>query len=209
MDQQRLLAHAGDAAQMSEGIETRRIISLLSDSGRAKEPRRFPESNVESNYPGLYAWWADSTAVDLFTRVVGSVSPDGCIYVGQTGATKWPSGKTSKATLRNRILGNHIRGNVRSSTFRWTISAILFRPLKLRLANPNRLRPEDNRKVSDWIKNHLRVAIAPYADRDSLGKVERDVLKALDPPLCLQDCPTNEFRQRLSDLRKRLTVCDG
>ena len=193
---------------MNERIETRRIIALLSDPGRALDPLSFPENNVEADYSGLYAWWADSTAVDLFGRVVGSVSPDRCIYVGQTGATKWPSGKTSDATLRDRILSNHIRGNVRSSTFRWTISAILFRPLKLRLTNSKRLHPEDNSKVSDWIKNHLRVAIAPYADRDALGEVEKNVLKALDPPLCLQDCPKNEFRRRLSDLRKQLTGCD-
>ena len=33
--------------------------------------------------------------------------------------------------------------------------------------------PEDNRRVSRWIENHLRVAIVPWEDRDSLERVEQ------------------------------------
>lgn len=188
--------------------DTLRTVALLADIARAEDPRRFPENSVAGGSPGLYSWWADSEAIDLFAQTVGTVSPEQCIYIGQTGGTKWPSGTRSNATLRDRILRNHVRGNVSSSTFRWTISAILFKPLKLQLAKPKRLCLEDNRKVSAWIKDHLRVSIVPYPDRDSLIGVEEDVLVNLDPPLNLDGCPTNDLRCRLTKLRKRLTVLD-
>ena len=194
---------------MNSDIEIQRIVTLLSDPGRTQDPWRFPQDHVAADCSGLYSWWADATAIDLFAQVVGAVSSDRCIYVGQTGATKWPSGNTSDATLRDRILKNHIRGNVSSSTFRWTISAILFAPLNLRLAKPTRLIREDNKTVSAWIKDHLRVAIVPYANRGSLGGVEEVVLDKLDPPFNLARCPTNDLRMRLKDLRKRLTMLEG
>lgn len=110
-----------------------------------------------------------------------------------------------KETLKSRKLRYHIRGNVKSSTFRWTISAILFKPLNLRLAKPKRLFREDSKKVSTWIKDHLRVAILPYADRDSLLDIEKVVLDELDPPFSLGGRPANDLRMRLTDLRKTMT----
>ncbi len=127
------------------------------------------------------------------------------IYVGQTGATQWPSGKKPKSTLVGRIRTNHINGNTSVSTFRWTISAILREPLHLRVAEPGLLVSDDNRKITAWIKEHLKVAIAPYDDRDSLKHVEEAVLAKLDPPLNLGGMAFTPFRQRLRKLRRRIT----
>ena len=78
-------------------------------------------------------------------------------------------------------------------------------PLELRLGKPGRLDPEDRKRVCAWIKEHLKVAIAAYADRDSLEDLEKQVLKVLDPPLNLQGMPSTPVRSRLSSLRKRIT----
>ena len=193
---------------MNTTIDSQRIVTLLSDPSRAQHPRRFPQDSEVSNCSGLYSWWADTIAIDLFAQEVGPVSSDRCIYVGQTGATKWPSGKRSHSTLRERILANHIRGNLSSSTFRHTISAVLFAPLGLRLAKSMQLIRKDNKRVSSWIKDHLRVVVVPYVDRDSLGSVEEIVLDELDPPFNLRGRSANDLRTRLKDLRKALKFLD-
>jgi len=126
------------------------------------------------------------------------------LYAGQAGATKWPSGKQSNATLRSRIGQQHIRGNARSSTFRLTLSTILLVELGLSPAADGRLTPESNRVVSDWIAAHLRIAIVPFADRDRLGVVEAAVVGQLDPPLNLDHCTPSAIRSRLTELRRAL-----
>ena len=182
-----------------EQPDTEGIVARLSNPDEAEDPLRISENSVAGDSPGLYSWWADSTAIDLFAKVVGPVPVDHCIYVGQTGATQ-PSGKSSRATLKSRIMGNHLRGNVGSSTFRKTISAILFEPLNLRLEKPEQLTRNSNKMVSAWIKNHLRVAIVPYTDRGTLLDLEKQVLASLNPPFNLNGVPTNVLRQRLTQV---------
>lgn len=181
------------------------MAALLSDPTQQEDPRTFPKDAIAAGKSGLYSWWADVEAEKLFLRArvlrAGGGSVRQCIYVGQTGATRWPSGATSRGTLEKRIRKNHIGGNLRSSTFRYTISAILRERLNLRLAGSGKLMEEDNQRVSRWIKDHLRVAIVPWEDRDSLGGVEQAVLKKLDPPLNLNGLPATAYRQRLSELR--------
>ena len=130
------------------------------------------------------------------------------IYIGQAGATQWPSGKRPKSTLNSRIRTNHIHGNASASTFRLTISAILREPLNLRLAKPRQLLRADNGRVTAWIEEHLRVTIAPYDDRDSLARVEEAVLARIDPPLNLEGMPYTPLRDRLGELRRQMSQTD-
>lgn len=177
---------------------------ILTDETNSCSPALFPVNPVVATNPGLYSWWADETARHLIGEVLRCDIPP-LIYAGQSGATKWPSGKRSSATLDSRIRGNHINGNAFSSTFRLTVSAILMEPLKLRVAKPYRLHPRDREQVSNWIREHLKVAIASYADRDSLRDLEEQLLESLDPPLNLQGMQLTPTRSRLSDLRKRIS----
>ena len=188
-----------------ESPEIRRITALLSDPARTEDPCTFPMDDAVAGHAGLYSWWADSTAKELLQQIPGSVPPPHLIYVGQAGATSWPSGKRSTATLKSRILNNHIGGNASSSTFRLTITALLVDPLNLRVAKPGRLVSEDNRRVSAWIKEYLRIAIVPLEERDSLQEIEHVVLKTLDPPLNLDGRPVTSLRQRLTKLRREIT----
>lgn len=182
-------------------VEVRRI---LTDAAQSHPPALFSVDPTFASSPGLYSWWADEVARKLISEVLLSNIPP-LIYAGQAGATQWPSARKSSATLASRIRANHINGNATSSTFRLTLSAILMEPMQLRLGKPGRLAAGDRKKVSGWMKEHLRVAIAPYDDRDSLEDLEKDVLVALDPPLNLQGMPQTPARRRLSHLRKRIT----
>jgi len=157
----------------------------------------------DASLPGLYSWWADEPARAVFGKQLCVQIPS-LVYVGQAGATRWPSGRRSNATLASRISSNHINGNASSSTFRLTLSALLLTPLELSVARPGRLALADRVVVSTWIQDHLRVAIVPYADSDSLADVEDKVLDMLDPPLNLAGRPTTAFRDLLSRLRRQV-----
>jgi hypothetical protein len=70
----------------------------------------------------------------------------------------------SSADLRRRLCGQHIGGNIASSTFRFGLASLLWeregwRP---RLSPSGRplLAVEDNRSLSDWQRAHLRVGWA-------------------------------------------------
>jgi hypothetical protein len=131
------------------------------------------------------------------------------VYAGQAGATSPRVGAASKATLRSRIGGHHVNGNIRSSTFRRTLAAVLREPLGLRLAGGGRLDVPSNRLLSAWIRAHLRVAWVPCPERGTLAALEDAVLRRLDPPLNLQGMPETPVRLRLRELRRGLGSAEG
>ncbi|MDF1595719.1 MAG: hypothetical protein P1T08_06440 [Acidimicrobiia bacterium] len=183
------------------------LAKVLTDSRRSESPSGFPCDRQLASHPGLYSWWGDEEARSMIGTQLGTTIPS-LVYAGQAGATRWPSGKISTATLASRIRGNHINGNASSSTFRLTLSGLLLDPLSLTVLRPGRLAPDDNRVVSDWIKKHLEVAIVAYDDRDSLGRIEAAVLDMLDPPVNLEGRPNTPPRRLLTSLRRRITSSD-
>jgi hypothetical protein len=126
------------------------------------------------------------------------------IYAGQAGATTTRSGTQRSATLYSRIGQNHLNGNVASSTFRETLTAVLLDPLTLRLAAPRRLDEPSNRKVSAWMRQHLRVSTVRFDNRDQLAALEHAVLAQLDPPLNLMGMAPTAVRRKLRELRRAL-----
>jgi hypothetical protein len=126
------------------------------------------------------------------------------LYVGQTFATSTRSHRLSSATLQSRTCENHLSGNIGSSTFRKTMSAVLLEPLALQLSRPKCLDRPSNHAVSAWMRVHLRVVPAPYDDRDLLAKVDQAVLGRIDPPLNLKAMTSSPVRATLSVLRRRL-----
>ena len=63
----------------------------------------------------------------------------------------------------------------------------------------------DESALTDWMLAHLRVLAAPYEDADTLGGLESDVLRLLDPPLNLQGMPASSVRRRLTELRRAVS----
>jgi hypothetical protein len=154
--------------------------------------------------PGLYSWWVDRTGAHELEEGLGIALSLGRIYAGLTGATKWPSGKTGKMTLRARIGGNHLAGTIYGSTFRRTLAAILRRPLDLQLRSAGCLERDSERSLSGWMRQHLDVAVHPFPERDALASLEKEVLAVLDPPLNLDGMALTPVRARLRELRGEL-----
>lgn len=143
--------------------------------------------------PGLYSWWVDDPGAADLKAGLGHLVSSGLVYVGQAGATRWPSGRRSTNTLWGRLVGMHLGSRADFSTFRTTLGAALRAPLAL--AGP------DDPRLSEWMGQHLRVVVVPVPDGDALGRIEHQVLQQLDPPLNLQGTSSTPVREALRRLR--------
>lgn len=180
------------------------VVRSLSKRGAAQPAKNFPVDAAEVSTPGLYAWWVDDAGLATVSQPFGVTLPS-LIYAGQAGAASSRSGKVGTATLLSRINGNHLRGNVGSSTFRKTLTAVLFEPLELTLDAPSKLSAASNGLVSEWMRTHLAVAVVSCPERATLASLEEDVLAELDPPLNLQGMKRTAVRSELRVLRRRLS----
>jgi hypothetical protein len=192
--------------QFAEEIE--RAVAALGDRNMAESPRTFPRDARAAAAPGLYAWWADETALVVLASTLHAELPP-LIYAGQAGATSTRSLKESRATLGSRIKSNHIGGNVRASTFRHTLAAVVRAPLGLRAERQGRLDRASEECLTSWIKEHLVVAIRPYSDAVNLEALEHGVLTVLDPPLNLRGMLPNPTRRRLRTLRREFALLEA
>ena len=61
-------------------------------------------------------------------------------------------------------------------------------------------------QLTSWMREHLEVAVYPFANRDVLKSLEDAVIAVLDPPLNLDGMPPTPLRARLSELRSKLGV---
>jgi hypothetical protein len=169
--------------------------AILREEAKALPPAEFlARGSAGLKVPGLYSWWADEQAASDLTDGLGHTVAPGMIYAGLAGATRWPSGKRSSNTLWSRIAGMHLGKRHEFSTFRRTLGAVQ--------AQRMRTTTVDEQALTHWMMAHLRVLAAPYEDADTLGRLESDVLRLLDPPLNLQGMPASPVRRRLTDLRR-------
>lgn len=184
---------AGAASAAPAGLTT--FVDQLRAYSRSVTPDEFLASQgAGSQFPGLYSWWVDADGASDLSRGLGSLVPAGLIYAGLAGATRWPSGKRSGNTLWARISGMHLGGSHEFSTFRKTLGSIL-----AGAAGWDRI---DETALTAWMRSHLRLVAVPCPDPDSLGRLEEQVLAAIDPPLNLQGMVPTPVRQRLKQLRK-------
>jgi uncharacterized protein DUF6884/GIY-YIG catalytic domain-containing protein len=171
------------------------VIAALADSERSDTPAEIAAlERLQLDGPGLYSWFVDQDGAEQLSRGLGQTVAPGLVYVGQTGATRWPSGRASGSTLLKRVKEQHLNGSRTGSTLRLTLGSILdvsFEAPVLREA------------LSEWMRNHLRVVPLLIEDADSLGDLESHVVRALDPPLNLDHVERTELRKTLGELRVR------
>jgi hypothetical protein len=179
------------------------IARWLIDPANRHRARDFPAGQLDVDQPGLYAWFSDADTREMLADALGGVFGE-LIYAGQAGASAKRSGTERVATLRSRIGGNHLRGNIDSSTFRKTLTAVLFERLGLRLSGPGKLDRASTQLVSEWMQAHLSLATVACPDRATLAALEEDVLQVLDPPLNLMGMRPTPARTRLKKLRHAL-----
>jgi hypothetical protein len=186
---------------VSERPEMEQILGALLTVPRTVEEAVRPEG--DGGLPasgGLYAWWADGGSLPGVPRRPHPTAKDfDLFYVGIS-----PVRNGSDATLRTRIIRNHLRGNIGGSTFRFTLAALLLDEIRLKPIQPSNrpfLNKADNAKLSAWQRTHLNLTWCAHSEP---WKVELGVVAELEPPLNLAGNSTHSFHATLSKARAHL-----
>lgn len=180
-------------------------IAVLADVDSAWSPLGFPWARQDLATAGLYAWYIDAEGARTLSHALGEELRPGLVYAGQAGATAWPSGTKRSSSLLSRVGGNHLRGGIRSSTWRLTLAALLVDPLDLEVAGRD-LTSAGHARLTSWMHAHLRLNLHPVEDRDLLGALEHQVLARLDPPLNLDGMKRTAVRVEVSRRRAQLSL---
>ena len=158
--------------------------------------------NVAGNYVFLLRKGSQLPQVDINPQIP-EVTLDGNTYQAiYTGI--------ASESLRQRVYRIHFIGNDASrSTLRKSIGSLFGYDLILRKENDKRhkkFKPNDEEKLTKWMKNNLLLAFVENADPESM---EDKLIAELNPPLNLDknDNTVNaEFRALLSKLRCRPVI---
>ncbi len=149
---------------------------------------------------GFYAWWVrPGSLADIPTTRHPSEPDRDLLYVGIG-----PASTKSSTTLRSRVIGNHLRGNIGSSTFRLSLAALLLDYLGLR---PTRARTkvllskQDNARLTNWQRDNLRLT---WCEWPQPWKCEPVVIETMNPPLNLAGNSSHAFYATLKGARARL-----
>jgi hypothetical protein len=173
------------------------LAEWLGDPGHAEPCSAFPIASDRGSFAGVYAWHGDASADALVRTALGPVCP-GALYLGRAGST-----------LNKRILRDDLR-NTKTSTVRRSLAAILWDELELRCAGPNAIEAASDARLTEWMLEHLSVAVVPIFDRYNAVQIEADVLRQLDPPLNTVKVMNSLARRRLRRLRRmHLSVSDA
>ncbi|GEN80509.1 GIY-YIG nuclease family protein [Actinotalea fermentans] len=171
------------------------LVAALRDAGAALSPSQLRALDRRSlASPGLYSWWVDERGAADLSRGLGHPLGAGLIYAGQAGASRSRSAKPSTNTLAGRLVGMHLGGRARMSTFRRTLGSILW---------PGWGGEADEELLTRWMDDHLRVIPVPVPDGATLDALETAVLARLDPPLNLAKMTRTDLRADLTRLRRR------
>jgi hypothetical protein len=180
--------------------EINEMATWLGDPRNAEPCATFPLDPVRVSAPGMYAWHGDRAANELVLETLGQSRTEP-LYAGQAGAASAIAAIESGATLKSRVIGQHLRGNTRASTFRRTLGALLWDELRLTRTRPRTLDAASNARLTAWMLEHMSVATAPVLDGSRLGKIEDGILRQLDPPLNLMKVRSTPGRRTLRALR--------
>ena len=148
---------------------------------------------------GVYAWWMTPGAIPAVKGPPHPTEPYELLYLGIS-----PKRASSRATVHSRIRGQHLGGNIGSSTFRQSLAALLFQQEGWRTrwsGTRTLLVAEHNRALNDWQLEHLRLT---WVVRHQPWKVEGRVIGLMQPPLNLAENGSHPLYQRLKGLRKQL-----
>jgi hypothetical protein len=163
------------------------------------DAHRKPAAGGIPEQPGAYAWWVSPGSIPGIKGPAHPAESFELLYVGIA-----PKDEKSKATLRSRIRGQHLGGNIGSSTFRQSLAALLVESegwVTSRSGSRSQLMPEHNRALSEWQQDHLRLA---WVERPRPWEVEARVIALMQPPLNLADNASHPLYARLKMLRAKL-----
>lgn len=179
---------------------TERIVTELYGVPVSTEvARRKPDEGGLPERPGFYAWWLKPGSLP------GVPSPPhpnqealDLLYVGIA-----PNSEASQQTLRSRVRGNHLGGNTGSSTFRFSLAALLLERegyVPTTTKTKFVLTKEDNGRLSDWQQANLFLT---WSEQSEPWMYEDEVIAAMEPPLNLAGNSSHPFHATMSQARRQ------
>lgn len=198
-------SHESENASLA-AWDAQNALRRLTAPGSRHKPSQWLAATRRCDEPGLYAWWVDRTGARHLSTGLGVPVKAGLIYLGQAGATSRRSGKRSNTTLRLRIDRQHLNGAIGNTTFRVALAATLYSNLNLRGAAPRKLTDASEKRLTEWMNDHLMVSSRACPDRKKLGELEHALLmlKSLSPPLNIVGMPKSDVRTAL--MKKRIAM---
>ncbi|MCZ2817927.1 GIY-YIG nuclease family protein [Modestobacter sp. VKM Ac-2984] len=147
--------------------------------------------------PGVYAWWGRFGALPGISGPRHDAADLQLLYVGIA-----PNGAESKATLRSRVVGDHIRGTTGSSTLRRSLAALLSEQQgwQSRWTTRPVLVNADELRLSEWMGENLRLT---WAEHPEPWTVEAQLIAELEPPLNQADNAAHPLHGFVRDARTR------
>ncbi|WP_164700280.1 GIY-YIG nuclease family protein [Modestobacter sp. KNN46-3] len=147
--------------------------------------------------PGLYAWWGRFGALPGISGPRHETADLQLLYVGTA-----PNGATSQATLRSRVVGDHIRGTTGSSTLRRSLAALLSEQQGWRSRWTTRpvLVNADELRLSEWMAERLQLT---WAEHPEPWTVEAQLIADLEPPLNQADNRDHPLHPFVREARTR------
>jgi hypothetical protein len=148
---------------------------------------------------GIYAWYFSASPGEVPVETCHEFAQQFLMYVGIA-----PGRPHSRSNLRTR-LRQHCRGNLKSSTLRRTIAALLEsgEPTRTNFVESTaRGNAADlDQRVSAWMDAHAKVC---WVEAELPWLLEPALVTALAPPLNLDHNAQSAFRDRLKELRGNL-----
>jgi hypothetical protein len=183
-------------------VSTEPFQEVITDALRALAPPGLPVDHPklkERDGAGLYAFYGDPAVWQQLS--LGSPADSRPLYVGK-----------AEKSLHRRDLKTHFRsGKTGQSTLRRSLAALLRGTLHLK-AQPRSLTnlgyysnysiaPDGDERLSEWMHEHLRLALWVSTGDFGLRQVERAVLNHWNPPLNGTEVKT-EWSGQVSAARK-------
>jgi hypothetical protein len=169
---------AATIAHVTTTVDTSSVVQALQRPA-ATVPDVLESPQLLPAAPGFYGWWSWRGALASVPYIPHPLHDDVCLlYVGIS-----PARETSRQTVRSRVIGNHLNGNVGSSTFRFVLAAFLIdalelhpylRGMKVALSAP------ENARLSAWQREHLFLT---WCVRQRPWEIESEAIAQLGPPL--------------------------
>lgn len=173
---------------------------------RTEDAKRSPADGGLPDAGGFYAWWFVPGSLP---GVPSHPHPNDDIELNLLYVGIAPNSGTSQQTVRTRVLNNHLGGNTGSSTFRFSLAALLidvenFQPTMRKTAKTTKyvLSGEDNQRLSDWQRANLFLTWCEYAEPWRQG-VEGSVIAAMQPPLNRAENSIHPFHGAMGAARSR------
>jgi hypothetical protein len=194
--------HAATIVSVTINAGSATIVQAL--QGRAvPAPEVLKSPGILPAVPGFYGWWSLRGALAALPHIPHPASENvSLLYVGIS-----PARETSRQTIRLRVIGNHLNGNVGSSTFRFVLAALLLDALDLHpylRGTKVALSADDNRRLSAWQREHL---LLTSCARERPWEIESEVIAQLAPPLNSTGNATHAFhpviRASRAEFRRR------